>query len=603
MTVYRAPLRDMRFVLRDLLELDALLLDHPTGLTPDVIDSVLDEAARFASGVLSPTDRTGDREGARWNADGVVTPTGYRDAYGSFVDAGWHALPCAPEHGGQGFPRVVSALVDEMWRSSNLALTGCAALTRSAIETLVLRASDEIRRLYLRPLVEGRWTGTMNLTESQAGSDLSAVRTRALPESDGTYRIFGQKIFISWGEHDMSENIVHLVLARTPDAAPGVKGISMFLVPKFLAQADGTVGERNNVKCISIEDKVGQHGGPTTTMVYGADEPGLGCAAGAVGYLVGELHQGLEIMFIMMNEARFGVGLEGLAVSERAYQTARAYARERVQGSEAGASSHEKVPIIRHPDVRRMLMHMRACTEAMRATAGVLAAQLDQLRRHGHNSQHAAAAKAMVELLTPIMKGWNTETAVRLTSLGVQIHGGMGFMNECGAAQHWKDSRILPIYEGTTGIQANDLVGRKIARDGGNTARTLLQQMTATAEELSTAASEDLRAIGDALRRAVKEAGQCVEFIVSQYGTNTRNVLAGSVPFLELMGLATGGWQMGRAALAAQRRFGTGDDAFLAAKITTARFFADHEMTGIPGLARQVTCGSASVLSLPDDSF
>ena len=450
MPVYLAPLEDMRFALRDLVELDTLLVDHPAGLTPDVVDSVLEEAAKFASGVLAPTDRLGDREGARWNPDGVVTPTGHLDAYARFVDAGWHALPCAPEYGGQGFPRVVSALVDEMWRSSNLALTGCVALTRGAIEALVLRASDDIRRLYLPPLVAGIWTGTMNLTEPQAGSDLSAVRTRAVPQGDGTYRIFGQKIFISWGEHDMSENIVHLVLARTPDAPPGVKGISMFLVPKFLPGADSTVGERNSVRCISIEDKVGQHGGPTATMVYGADEPGPDRAPGAVGYLVGELHQGLETMFIMMNEARFNVGLEGLAVSERAYQTARAYARERTQGSEAGASSHEKVAIIRHPDVRRMLMHMRSCTEAMRAVAVVLAAQLDEQQEHGHGGQHASAARAMVDLLTPIMKGWNTETAVRLTSLGVQIHGGMGFMNECDAAQHWKDSRILPIYERST---------------------------------------------------------------------------------------------------------------------------------------------------------
>ena len=498
---------------------------------------------------------------------------------------------------------MVSALVDEMWRSSSLALTGCVALTRSAIKTLGLRASDEIRQLYLPPLVEGRWTGTMNLTEPQAGSDLSRVRTRAVPQADGLYSIFGQKIFISWGEHDMSENIVHLVLARTPDAPPGVKGISLFLVPKFLVRADGTLGNRNSVKCISIEDKVGQHGGPTTTMAYGTDEPGSERSTGAVGYLIGELNQGLETMFIMMNEARFGVGLEGLAVSERAYQTARAYARERVQGSEAGTSSHEKVAIIRHPDVRRMLMHMRSCTEAMRAIAVVLAAQLDELQRHRHSSQRVSAAQAMVELLTPIMKGWNTEAAVRLTSLGVQIHGGLGFMSECGAAQHWKDSRILPIYEGTTGIQAIDLVGRKVARDEGRTARALLGQMTATAEKLTSADSEDLRVIGNALGGAIQEAARCVEFIVSQYGRNIRRVFAGAVPFLELMGLTTGGWQMGRAALAAQRQLGRGDDRFFSAKIITARFFADHEMSGIPGLARQVISGSASVLALPDDSF
>lgn len=601
MTVYTAPLADMHFVLRELVDLDVLLAEHPSGLTPDLIDSVLSEAARFASNALSPTDISGDREGARLTPEGVITPSGYRDAYRMFVEAGWHALPCEPEYGGQGFPRVVSALVDEMWRASNIALTGCVALTRSAIEALSLRASDEIRQLYLPPLIEGRWTGTMNLTEPQAGSDLSAIRTRAIPNDDGTYRIFGQKIFITWGEHDMSENIVHLVLARTPDAPSGVKGISMFLVPKFLPNADGTLGERNNAKCIAIEDKVGQSGAATTIMVHGGDEPGSHGQNGAVGFLIGELNRGLETMFIMMNEARFAVGLEGLAISERAYQTAVAYARERIQGVEIGGQ--ERVAIIRHPDVRRMLMRMRSGTEAMRALSITLAAQVDEVRRQGHDEQQASTAKAMLDLLTPIMKGWNTEMAVRLTSIGVQIHGGMGFMNECQAAQHWKDSRILPIYEGTTGIQANDLVARKVARDKGNAARALLLQMTSTAEELNASTSEDLRVIGSVLSRAVNAASRCIEFIVTQYDEDPRIVLAGSVPFLELMGLTTAGWQMGRAALAAHRRVGNGNAEFLAAKITTARFFAEHEMIAVSGLSLELISGGASALALPEDRF
>lgn len=601
MITYVPPLEDMGFTLKALVDLDSVLKDCPGDLTSDVIESVMEGAAKFASGVLSPTDIESDREGARWTKEGVIAPTAAREGYKQFVANGWHALPCTPQYGGQGFPRTVSALIDEMWRSSNLSLTGCIALTRSAIEALTLRASEEIRRAFLPPLIEGKWTGTMNLTEPQAGSDLSAIQTVAHSQNDGSWRVKGQKIFISWGDHDMAENIVHLVLARTPNAPAGVKGISMFLVPKFLVDRNGQLGHRNDVNCVSIEKKVGQHGGVTATMIYGehAEDPnGLG---GAVGYLIGDLHRGLDTMFVMMNEARFAVGLEGLAITERAYQTARAYARDRIQGTEAGSNSQERVAIIRHPDVRRMLMRMRSSVEAMRCIAVFLAAKLDKL--HHSDPANNASIKSLLDLLTPIMKGWNTETANKMTSLGVQIHGGMGFMNDCQATQHWRDARILPIYEGTTGIQAVDLVGRKIARDRGETARRLLADMEATANEMKLSDSEDLRAIGARISASADVAAECINYIVDHFESNPRGVLAGSVPFLELMGLATGGWLLGRCALVAQKVPAEAALPFHSAKITTARFFADHEMTAIPGLATEVITGGYSVLALAEDMF
>ncbi|GAB3629142.1 acyl-CoA dehydrogenase [Pandoraea terrae] len=596
MNQYVAPLQEMRFVLRELADLKSLLEGHPLGITTDVVDAVLDEAAKFASGVLSDTDQAGHREGSRLTPQGVVTPTGYRDAYSKFVAAGWHALPCPPDHGGQGFPRTVSSLVDEMWRASSLTLTGCVALTRGAIEALSLRASPEIRDKYLPALVEGRWTGTMNLTEPQAGSDLSGIRTKAVPAGDSTWRVFGQKIFISWGEHDMSENIVHLVLARTPDAPPGIKGISMFLVPKFLVGADGSLAERNRVTCLAIESKAGQHGSPTATLLYGGDDPDTG----AIGYLVGDLHRGLDTMFVMMNEARFAVGLEGLAISERAYQTATDYARERIQGADPSGRSQERVPIIRHPDVRRMLMRMRAYTEAMRALTVRVATQIDVVH---HCDERDSAARARLDLLTPIMKGWNTEAAQVVTSLGVQIHGGLGFMDECRASQHWRDARLLPIYEGTTGIQANDLVTRKIARDKGDACLSLLNDIQTTGQQLLDSEVADLKSIGEAILRAQDSVQRCVAYIVSNFDVNSQSVLAGAVPLLQLMGLTVAGWQLGRSALAAQRTVGKGDDRFESAKIATALFFAEHEMSAIPSLEKIVTTGGDSVLRLPVDQF
>lgn len=595
MSNYSPPLKDMRFVLRELVDLPAILnASAAEDLSLDVVDAVLQEAARFAEGVFAPTDRAGDLHGARWSEGEVQTAPGFREAYAKFVEAGWNALPCSPDHGGQGFPRAVSAMIDEMWRSANMALTGCIALTRGAIEAIELRGSDTLKSVFLPHLVRGTWTGTMNLTEPQAGSDLSEIRTRAEPRPDGTYRVFGQKVFISWGEHDLAENIVHLVLARTPGAPPGVKGISLFLVPHRLLDAEGKLAARNDVRCASIERKVGQHGAPSALMVYGEGSDGV-AEPGAVGYLVGELHRGVETMFIMMNDARFAVGLEGLAVSERAYQEASAYARERVQGVEVGGAPGVKVPIVRHPDVRRMLMRMRSATEGMRALAVVIATALDTARSSS-DALSREEARSFVDLMTPIFKAWNTETAIELTSLGVQVHGGLGYMEDCPASQYWKDARILSIYEGTTAIQANDLVGRKIARDPA-AARRLVGQMESTAAAL--AGQESLAPLGAALQNAAAACDQCVQYILAHYERQPREVLAVATVILEVFGIASVGWQLGRCALAARSRRATDEDeGFLQAKIATARFFAEHWIPRIEGLLVQVRNGGSAVLAL-----
>ena len=596
---YQAPLEDMRFVLRELVDLDAILaLDSESAITPDLVDAVLIEAAKFASGVLAPTDHAGQTVGMRWQDGAVISPEGYREAYVQFVEAGWNSLSCRSEFGGQAFPRTISAMVEEMWRSSNLAFTGCMTLTRGAIEAIEQRGDEHLKRTYLPRLIRGDWTGSMNLTEPQAGSDLSAIRARAEPQADGSYRLFGQKIFISWGRHDLAENVVHLVLARTPNAPEGVKGISLFLVPQQLPDSGGNPGIRNDIHCAAIEKKLGQHGAPACVMLYGAGEYPVDGKAGAIGQLVGELNRGLEIMFIMMNEARFGVGLEGLAGSERVLQTARAYARDRVQGSELGGERGVKVPIIRHPDVRRMLLRMKSATEGMRALGAAIAAALDRI--------HACAdedARTFVDLMTPIYKGWNTEAAVELASMGIQIHGGMGFMDECLASQHWRDSRIMPIYEGTTAIQANDLVGRKIARDGGAAARGLAAQIRETAKRLESQGGLD------SLSRALSNAADAIEasaaWIVANWGPKPSSVLGVAVPVLQLFWLGAIGWQLGRSAIAARRLLNedTDDRAFLETKINTAVFFAEHWMPAIEGLITEVQNGSDSLLELADECF
>jgi alkylation response protein AidB-like acyl-CoA dehydrogenase len=593
MSEYVAPLKDIRFVMQELAGLDQVVaLPGCEEASHDVIDAILDEAAKFAGAVLSPLNRVGDREGAKWKDTVVTTSPGFKEAYRQFVDNGWNGLGCDPEFGGQGLPKLLSTAVSEMWKAANHAFSLCPMLTQGAIEALMIAGTDAQKLAYLPNLVSGEWTGTMNLTEPSAGSDLAAVRSRAEPVGDGTFRIFGQKIFITYGEHDMTDNIVHLVLARTPNAPEGVKGISLFVVPKFMLNADGTLGERNDVFCVSIEHKLGIHGSPTAVLAFGDN-------GGAIGTLVGEENRGLEYMFIMMNAARFNVGLEGLGDAERAYQRAVMYAKDRVQGSEVGVRGGPKVPIIKHPDVRRMLMSMRARIEAMRALAYVTAAAQD----HAHNNPDEAARKqgqAFADLMIPVVKGWSTESAIDIASLGVQVHGGMGFIEETGAAQHLRDARITTIYEGTTAIQANDLIGRKIAREKGVTIKGIIAEMRAAA----TLLDGDLAGIGVRQSAAVDALERAVFWIVDNFSSDPKAAHVGAVPFLHLLGIVAGGWQMGRAAVIARAKAALDDsDPFWAAKLVTTRFYADHFLTQAPGLADSVVAGAAGALDMADDSF
>jgi alkylation response protein AidB-like acyl-CoA dehydrogenase len=598
MSEYLAPLKDMQFVLQEIASLSELAsVPDFAEVNLDLATAILEEAGKFANGVLSPLNVIGDREGCRWSQDTVRTASGWRDAYRHFTEGGWNALSCHPSYGGQGLPRVVSALVEEMWNGANVAFALCPMLTHGAIEALELRGSEAQKRSYLPKLVSGEWTGTMNLTEPQAGSDLSAVRTRAVPQPDGSFRLHGQKIFITYGEHDLTDNIVHLVLARTPGAPEGVKGISLFVVPKVLVDDDGSPGARNDVRCVSIEHKLGIHGSPTAVLAFGDID-------GAVGWLVGQENRGLETMFIMMNAARFSVGLEGIGLSERSTQRAVAYARQRMQGTELGGSSRDKVAIVRHPDVRRMLMLMKSRTEALRAVAAVVALAMD-LAHHHPSPDVRREQQAFVDLMIPVVKGWSTESAVELASLGVQVHGGMGYVEETGAAQHLRDARITPIYEGTTGIQAADLIGRKIARDGGTAARALLAQIRDVAQSLERDGDEQLHAIAAALSDASASLADAVEFVVSTYEADVRRASVGAVPLLELFGVVAGGWQMARAALAARRRLasGDGDAPFLAAKLLTARFYADHVLCRALGLCHAVVHGAGAALAIDDDQL
>jgi len=590
---YQAPLADMKFVLRELVDHELLAQLPDFGeMTLDVADAVLDEAAKFAGGVLSPLNRSGDLEGARWQEGQVLTAGGWKEAYGRFVADGWNALSCPAEFGGQNLPRALSAMVEEMWNGANMAFALCPMLTRGAIDAIELRGSDAQRDTYLSKMVSGEWTGTMNLTEPQAGSDLSAVRTRAVPDGEGRYRLTGQKIFITYGEHDLTGNIVHMVLGRVAGAPEGVRGISLFLVPKFLVNADGSLGERNDVHCVSIEHKLGIHASPTCVLAYGQD-------GGAVAELIGEENRGLEYMFIMMNAARYSVGLEGIGLSERAYQTALAYARERIQSTEAGVRGGPRVPIVRHPDVRRMLLLMKSQTEAMRALAAVVAVWLDAARLHPQpkeRERHQAAA----DLMIPVIKGWCTENSVDIASLGVQVHGGVGFVEETGAAQFVRDARITPIYEGTTGIQANDLIGRKLARDGGRAAQMVIAEMRVLAGDLG--AAPNLAQVAAAFSAAIDALERAVRYVVENYATDIRGVSVGAVPMLKLFGIAAGGWQLLRSALISQQRLaapkGNGADAgFYEAKISTARFYADHVLSQAPGLSHSIVHGAAGALA------
>ena len=600
MSTYHAPLAEMQFVLNDLAGLSQVAsLPGFEDATPDTVTAVLEEASRFATEVLDPLNATGDREGSKLLADGTVkTPAGFKPAYRQFAENGWNGLTKPVEYGGQNLPQLVATPVEEMWHAANMAFDLCPLLTQGAIDAIELCGTPEQKAKFLPSMVSGAWTGTMNLTEPQAGSDLAAVRTRAVPQGDGTYKLFGQKIFITFGEHDFTDNIIHLVLARTPTAPEGVKGISLFLVPKFLINADGSLGARNDVQCVSLEHKLGIHASPTAVLAYGDN-------GGATGYLIGEENRGLEYMFIMMNQARFSVGMEGVGLSERAYQRAVAYARDRVQGKAPGAEKAAKAgPIIDHPDIRRMLMTMRAYTEAMRAVGYVTAAAVDNAR-HVPEAATRAQHQAFVDLMIPIVKGWCTETAQEVTSLGVQVHGGMGYIEETGAAQHYRDARIITIYEGTTGIQANDLIGRKTARDGGATARLVAAQIDKVSAHLASQADSALNAIGLRLAAATASLQSAIDWVVQTYATQPRIAHAGSVPYLELWGLVAGGWQLARSAKIAADRLqaGDGDPAFMRAKIATARFYAECLLPQADALAQSVVNGSATALALSADQF
>ncbi len=597
---YVAPVRDMLFVLNELAGLKEIQqLPGCEDATDETVQAVIEENARFMSEVVAPLNWNGDVQPAKWDNGKVTTTPGFKAAFRSFVEAGWQGVQHPTQYGGQDLPKVVAAPCMEMMQAANLSFALCPLLTDGAIEALLVAGSEQQKDAYLGRLIDGSWTGTMNLTEPQAGSDLAQVRTKAVPQGDSTYRLFGQKIYITYGEHDLADNIVHLVLARTPDAPAGVKGISLFIVPKFLFGADGTLGQRNDVYCASIEHKLGIKASPTCVLIFGDGKGEVG--PGAIGTVIGEENRGLEYMFIMMNAARFQVGMQGIAISDRAYQKAVEHAKERVQ-SRAVEGSSGPVSIIQHPDVRRMLMFMRSNTEAARAVAYVAAGYTD-IGHHHPDAERRAAATAAYEYLVPIVKGWSTEMSIDVTSTGVQVHGGMGYIEETGAAQYYRDARILTIYEGTTAIQANDLVGRKTARDGGKTARAFIEQMHATAAEAALRGAE-LQAIGKRLEAAVDSYESVVDYVVSEYKSDIRSVFAGSVPYVKLAGIVHGGWQMTRAALAARRRIDDGADIeFCHAKIATARFFADHMLVTVPSIAESIIGGSVGTLALAEAQF
>ncbi len=598
MAEYIAPLRDMKFAIKELAGLDAVSeLPGCEEVTPDLVDAVLEEAGKFATGVLSPLNWTGDQNGCKLEDGVVTTPPGFKEAYRQFRDAGWPALSCDPDFGGQGLPFLLSHSVSEIWNSANMSFCLGPMLTSGAVHAIDRHGTDELKRRYLHKLVSGEWTGTMNLTEPQAGSDLSAVRARAVPEGDH-YRLHGTKIYITYGEHDWTENIIHLVLARLPDAPEGVKGISLFAVPKYVVNADGSLGARNDVKCVSIEHKLGIHASPTCVMAYGDKD-------GAIGHLVGGENRGLEHMFTMMNFARLEVGIEGIALAERAYQRALDYARDRVQGREIGARGGERVTIIHHPDVRRMLMSMKAHAEAMRALMAVTSCSLDMSLRHPEREERMRH-QGLVDLLTPVVKGWCTELGIEIASTGVQVHGGMGFVEETGAAQHLRDARIATIYEGTTGIQANDLIGRKLAAEKGMTAKALMGEMQAFDRELAAVGSHPaLGVIRRNLAEGVAALEEATAWLLETYPHNPKAAAAGAVPYLKLWGTVAGGWQMGRAALIAKHQLdkGADDHDFYGTKLATARFFAEHCLPLAYVYKQTIVHGSTSVLALEEAHF
>ncbi|RMH79681.1 MAG: acyl-CoA dehydrogenase [Actinomyces sp.] len=580
MSDYRVPLDDITFSLHHVADLARLAtLPGYEHTEPDLVEGLLSEAARFTEEVIAPTNRTGDTVGSVRNDDGTVTtPPGFKEAYQRYVEAGWGGVPFDPAYEGGGFPWLLGLALQEMLTSANMAFSLCPLLTQGAIDLLSHHGSEEQKELYLRKMVTGQWTGTMNLTEPQAGSDVGALTTRAVPAPDGTYRITGTKIFITYGEHDLAENIIHLVLARTPDAPPGTRGISCFIVPKYLPDADGNPGERNDVRCVSLEHKLGIHASPTCVMAYG-DE------GGAVGYLIGEENAGMRYMFTMMNNARLSVGLEGLAIAERAYQQARAYAHERRQGRAPGAPAGESSPIVEHPDVQRMLLDMKSCIDAMRGLAYRNAEALD-LASHGRDDAERQAGAERAALLTPLTKAWCTDLGVELTSTAIQVHGGMGYVEETGVAQHFRDARIAPIYEGTNGIQAIDLVMRKLPMRGGAVVAEHLEAIAGVADALAD--DTDLAPVHETLRAAHAATAEATAWLAEHAG-EPRDVLAGATRYLEMLATTTGGAILAEAALAARKH---ADEAVAADKAVLARFFATQRLARVPSLVASVTAGA-----------
>ncbi len=594
---YIAPVKDMLFDIEHLANI-AQVAQMPgfedAGL--ETAMAVLQEAAKFTGSVLSPLNWEGDKNPSSFHEGQVTTSKGFKEAFVQFAQGGWQGLQHPPEFGGQGLPKTIGAACIEMVNSANMSFALCPLLTDGAIEALLTAGSDALKATYLENLVSGKWTGTMNLTEPQAGSDLAMMRTRAEPQADGTYKVFGTKIFITYGEHDMAENIVHLVLARVVGAPQGVKGISLFVVPKFMVNGDGTCGARNDVHCVSIEHKMGIKASPTAVLQYGDH-------GGAVGYLVGQENRGLEYMFIMMNAARYAVGVQGIAIAQRAYQKAAQFARDRVQSRPVDGSIAASAPIIHHPDVKRMLMTMRAYTEGCRAMAAVAAAAYDAAHHHPE-PQVRKQNQAFYEYLVPLVKGYSTEMSLEVTSLGVQVHGGMGFIEETGAAQYYRDAKILTIYEGTTAIQANDLVGRKTSRDGGQTALAIAAQVERTEQDLLASATDDARAVARRLRAAREAFVDVVHFISGKTQASPNAVFAGSVPYLMLAGNLMAGWQMARALLVAQAHVARGEDlVFMRAKVVTARFYADHLLCKAPGMRDSIVDGAHSVTALALEAF
>jgi alkylation response protein AidB-like acyl-CoA dehydrogenase len=611
---YAPPFRDIRFVLDHVVDLPGLTQLEAFGhADADTCRGVIEEAGRFLAQVFGPLNRVGDRVGSVLDdAGNVVTPPGFRDAYAAYVDAGWGSVPFEAAFGGGGFPWVVGVVIQEILTTANMAFSLCPLLNQSAIDMLTYYGTPEQQDRYLEKMVAGTWTGTMNLTEPEAGSDVGALRTRAVPspDGDGTWRITGQKIFITFGDHDLTENIIHLVLARVPDAPPGTKGISTFIVPKFLVNADGSLGARNDLRCVSLEHKLGIHASPTCVMSYGDN-------GGAVGYLVGEVNAGMRYMFHMMNVARLSVGIEGLSIAERAYQAALQYAQQRRQGRAVGAAVTESSLIVEHPDVRRMLLTMKAQVEAMRCLIYTNAASIDRAR-HGADADQRQAAQELVDLLTPVCKAWCTDLGVSVSSLAVQVHGGMGYIEETGVAQHYRDSRIAPIYEGTNGIQAIDLVMRKLPLQGGGLVKSLLGDMDALVGEVAGAGA-DLETVRVGLANGVDALRQASDWLLGRVATEPNDALAGATPYLALFGLVTGGWLLARSALAAHRSLasraseasgasasgataslaeGGSDAEFLSDKVATARFYCQQLLPEAAGLLPAIMAGAAPLYAV-----